>query len=99
MERNFDFTTAKRGTEITEEIYDDFLNCMPPISLRGGQDCDCGFQMSEPYCHRTDTRTGQFRALFPTFVKRGGRCYYEGHNFAGEVNSRPYMIAGTWSDE
>lgn len=90
MIKEFDSATAERGQEITEETYYDFLDIMPPISLKGGQGWAAGFQMGEPYCHRTDTRTGKWRAMFMTFTSSGGRYFYQGINFAGEVDSRPF---------
>ena len=87
----FDVSTAQRGQEITEEVYNIYLNVMPPISLKGGQGVTAGFQMGEPYCHREDTRTGALRPMFPTFTKDNGRCFYQGLNFLGEVDSREYI--------
>ena len=91
MDKEFDPGTAERGQEITADAYNDFLNLLPPISLRGGQGWSGGFQVSEPYCHREDTRTGKWRAMYMTFTRSGERCYYQGINFAGEVDSRPYI--------
>lgn len=83
----FDMGTAKRGQEITEEVYSNFLNCMPPVGLKGGQGWAAGFQLGEPYCHRTDTRTNKWRPMFATFTTSNGRYFYQGINFAGEVDS------------
>ena len=91
LKSNFDISTAQRGQEITAEQYESYLSVLPPISLNGGQDCWAGFQLGEPYCHERDTRTGQFRPTYATFTNRGNRCFYQGINFAGEVDSRPYM--------
>ena len=90
----FDISTAKRGQEVSEEVYEHFLNIMPPISLNGGQGWPAGFQVGEPYCHRDDTRTGKWRPMFATFTSCGGRYFYQGINFAGEVDSRPYVKEG-----
>lgn len=89
--KEFDSSTAKRGQEVAPEVYEDFLCVLPPISLNGGQGCPAGFQMGEPYCHREDIRTGKWRPMFITFTRYGDRCYYQGINFAGEVDSRPYV--------
>lgn len=83
----FDMATAKCGQEITEEVYNNFLNCMPPIGLKGGQGWFAGFQLGEPYRHRTDTRTGKWRPMFATFTAGNGRYFYQGINFAGELGS------------
>lgn len=93
--KEFDPGTAERGQEVTEDVYDNFLNIMPPISLRGGQGWQAGFQVGEPYCHRDDTRTGKWRPMFMTFTTSGGRYYYQGINFAGEVDSWPYVADPT----
>lgn len=91
MIKEFDTSTAQRGQEITEEVYYDFLNVMPPISLKGGQGVTAGFQMGEPYCHREDTRTGAWRPMHMTFTKVDGRYFYQGINFPGEVDSREHI--------
>ena len=98
--KEFDSSTAERGQEVTQEVYYDFLNVMPPISLRGGQGWYGGFQMGEPARHRMDTRSGKFRPLFMTFTCRDNRYFYQGENFAGEVDSRPYIkevVNNDWS--
>ncbi len=78
---------AERGDEVSQEIYDNMLNIMPPISLRGGQGYYAGFQVGEAYCHKED-KEGRFRPQFMTFVKSEDKCYYMGINFAGYVDSR-----------
>ena len=87
----FDASTAERGQEVTRETYEAFFNVMPPISLKGGQGWLAGFQMGEPYCHREDARNGKWRPMFMTFTRIGEHCYYQGVNFAGEVDSRPHV--------
>ena len=87
----FDISTAQRGQEVSEETYYNFLNCMPPISLKGGQGWPAGFQVGEPYCHREDARSGACRPMFGTFTCCSGRYYYQGVNFAGEVDSREHV--------
>lgn len=87
----FDYATAQRGQEVSQETYDNNLNIMPPIGLRGGQGWLAGFQVGEAYCHRTDTRNGAWRPMFATFTCSGGRYFYQGVNFAGEIDSRPFV--------
>ncbi len=91
LKTGFDISTARRGQEITAEQYDHYLNALPPISLKGGQGCWAGFQLSEPYSHEQDTRIGRPQPTYATFTSCGGRYFYQGINFAGEVDSRPYM--------
>ena len=73
------------------EQYESYLSVLPPISLNGGQGYWAGFQLGEPYSHERDTRTGQFRPTYATFINRGEQYFYQGINFAGEIDSRPYM--------
>lgn len=91
MLQEFLYETARRGQEISEETYYDQLNLLPPISLKGGQGWAGGFQVGEPHRHVEDLRTGKWRALYATFTSRDGRYFFQGYNFAGEVDSRPYM--------
>lgn len=91
MLQEFDVSTAQRGQEITEEVYNNFFNAMPPIHLSGGQGVTAGFQMNEPYCHREDTRTGAWRPMYMTFTKSDGRYFYQGINFTGEIDSRDHI--------
>ena len=89
--KEFDISTAERGQEVSEEVYNNFLNLMPPISLKGGQGWVAGFQVGEPYCHRMDSRSGKWKAMFATFTASGDRYFYHGINFAGEVDSRQFI--------
>lgn len=89
--KEFSYETARRGQEVSRETYYDQLNMLPPISLHGGQGWAGGFQVSAPHSHVEDVRTGQWRALYATFTSRDGRYFYQGYNFAGEVDSRPYI--------
>lgn len=73
------------GTEISEEIYDEMLNVMPPVGLRNSP--YCGFQMGEAHDHREDAN-GKWRARFLTFVNIGKRFYYAGIYFGGECDWR-----------
>ena len=73
------------GTEISEEIYDQMFNALPPISLR--KSLYCGFQMGEPHDHQEDAN-GKWRARFLTFVNIGKKFYYAGINFGGECDWR-----------
>jgi len=92
LKSGFDIAAALRGQEITREQYEHYLNVLPPISLKGGQGCwGAGFQLGEPYSHERDTRTGQLRPTYATFTNRGDQYFYQGINFTGEVDSRPYM--------
>jgi hypothetical protein len=75
--------TAKRGDEITEEIYDNFLNALPPAYWRGSL-----FQMGEPHDTRFDQSKNKWRETYLTFAKDGGKYLYLGENFRGETDSK-----------
>lgn len=88
--KDFNISAARRGEEISEETYFHFLNMGPPQDIRDA----IGFQLSEPYADCFDLRQPKRlwrRSLHSTFVKRDGRYYFEGFNFSGEVDSRPYI--------
>ena len=69
------------GTEVSEQVCEDMINCMPPIYLRKSR--HCGFQMGEPHSHAED-QNGKWRAQFLTFVSVSGRYFYAGIHFGGE---------------
>lgn len=73
------------GTEVSEEVYQDMFNAMPPIYLRRSP--YCGFQMGEPHDHREDAN-GKWRARFLTFVSIGKKFFYAGINFGSECEWR-----------
>ena len=73
------------GSEISEELYEDMLNLLPPIYLRKSP--YPGFQSSEPYTHAEEAN-GKWRSKHMTFVRIGGRFYYAGIQFAGECEWR-----------
>lgn len=72
---------ATPGQEITEEIYDQMLNCMPPKSLHRKQCeyalskfhtvCHAGFLMGEPY---TSNKNGD-----PLYCAFGSNSFDKGH--------------------
>ncbi len=72
-------------TEVSEEIYNEMFDALPPIFLRRSP--YRGFQMGEPQDHAPD-ENGRFRAQYLTFVNIGSRYYYAGVNFGGECKER-----------
>lgn len=69
--------SAAAGQEVTEEIYNDMLDVLPPFDLprcNRTDGCTCGFLVSEPICHDYHTGKGMYNA----FGKRGGKYYYLG---------------------
>lgn len=95
MIKEFAYSSAERGQEVTPETYDHFLNVLPPIRLKGGQPTSNGnlvfggFQVSEAYSDYKD-KTGNYRPVYATFVSRDGRYFFEGFNFRGEVDSETF---------
>ena len=68
-----DWSRVPDVTEIAEEVYDHFLNVLPPLCWHGSY-----FQCSEPYTHENG------KPMFLTFGKKDGRCYYLGIHFYGQ---------------
>ena len=76
-----------QGDQIDEELYNYFLDIMPPISLNSGNGIVfAGFQVSEPYGDRRDIND-KWRTTYSTFGCNGGHYYYLGLNFKGKVKS------------
>lgn len=74
LDRSF---SAKPGQEVTEEIYHNMLDCMPPLSLPRipeTQGYIAGFLMGEPDHH--DERG---RACYAAFGRTGGKCFFLGY--------------------
>lgn len=72
-------------TEVSEEVYNDMLNVLPPIYLPASP--YSGFQTGEPYDHAED-ENGKWRARYMTFVHVGTRFFYTGLNFGDECRQR-----------
>ena len=82
-----DWSKIPAWTEVDEDIYDHFLNVLPPLIM-----CGTFFQVSEPYTHELDIiRIGKtsredryrWRGKYMSFLKHDGKCWYVGINFAG----------------
>ena len=65
-------------TEVSEEVYGHFFNVLPPRNWTGSY-----FQCSEPYSHDEKYPGGPLCGRYLTFVKKDGRCWYLGIQFAG----------------
>ena len=65
-------------TEVSEEVYEHFLNCLPPLVWRGNY-----FQCSEPYTHEPD-KNSHWRGKYLTFTRKDGKCWYLGIQFRNE---------------
>lgn len=60
--------TVNGIVEISEELHDDFLNCLPPI-----YGCGC-WAVSEPYDHRGENGS----ARYSTFSSFASKYFYHG---------------------
>lgn len=69
---------AAPGQEIEEAIYDQMLDCMPPLRLPSCKETEIyasGFLMSEPY--DIDRQTGE--NFYVAFGLLYGKCYFIGY--------------------
>ena len=92
-EDSFNYATAKPGDFVTQAVVDNAMDCLPPACM--GARCS---QMGEPYSHRKDPKTGEYRPVFATFSKVGGKWpngiwEYRGHCFKGETEERGTDLA------
>jgi hypothetical protein len=71
-----DWSKVPAWTEVSEDVYDHFLNVLPPLCWFGNY-----FQCSEPYSH--EESVGLWRGKYLTFTKQGGNCWFLGIQFAG----------------
>lgn len=69
---------ASPGDAVEEAIVDEFMNCVPPATLRRDL-----MQCGEPHDSRQDQKTGRHRLTYTTFEKRDGIWYYCGNCFIG----------------
>lgn len=80
--------SAEVGQEVSEEVYFQMFNAMPPLRLPRECGYLSGFRMGEPYTHEQSEKTGEFLAHYAAFGKRGGKYYFLGHlNKYGEMCS------------
>ena len=88
-----DWSKIPTWTEISEEVYEHFLNVLPPISFGSWDSLKTGyFQCSEPYSsERQLVRVGNkpsedrycWRGKYMTFTKREGTYWFLGIQFKG----------------
>ena len=66
--------SAKRGQEISPEVYEEMFNCIPPIRLPKDLRAIgfAGFLMGEPYSHN------EHGPVYMAFVRANGHHYYHG---------------------
>lgn len=80
----FDYSAARPGDYVTQEVVDDAMDCLPPACMTGA----CS-QMGEPYSHREDPATGRWWPTYATFrrVTGGPDAIWEycGHCFQGDT--------------
>lgn len=81
-ERDREFSPAI-GQEVSEEIYWEMLNCVPPTY--NGRNL---MQVGEPYSTDKETR----KHLYTTFVRNeSGKWVYVGHCLYGKTEDRPSL--------
>lgn len=73
---------CKPGDFVDEEVYDYFLDILPPRSMGASY-----LQVGEPHDHRRNPKTGKFQATYATFAKvgAGGIWKFCGNCFAGDI--------------
>lgn len=73
---------CKPGDFVDEEVYDYFLDILPPRSMGKGY-----LQVGEPNGHMMNPKTGKFQATYATFTASGVKGYWEycGNCFRGEL--------------
>ena len=86
-ENTFDYAIAAVGDYVTQTVVDNAINCLPPACMTSS----CA-QMGEPYSHRQDPDSGQWRPTYATFRRvtssPDGIWMYCGHCFRGENRER-----------
>lgn len=79
---------CRPGDQVDEEVYDYFLDILPPKRMSKGY-----FQVGEPSDSRKNPKTGRFESTYPTFVRDArGHFYYLGACFAGKSDSTELWI-------
>ena len=80
--------SAEVGQEVSEEVYFQMFNAMPPLRLPKECGYLSGFRMGEAYTNEQSEKTGELLAHFEAFGKRGGKYYFLGRlNKYGEMCS------------
>lgn len=71
---------CKPGELVGEDVFDYFLNVLPPESLKKGY-----LQVGEPHGSRLNPRTGKYQSTYLTFVSAGEKGVYRycGASFPG----------------
>lgn len=80
---------CKPGDTVGEDVYDYFLNILPPRHLSQGL-----MQVGEPHSHMMNPETGKYQATYATFEtigKSDGAMFYRycGNCFTGSTKNMP----------
>ena len=79
---------CRPGDSIDREVYDYFLNILPPATMHGGY-----FQAGGAVDDRKDPKNGRYRATYGTFAQEGPNHYvYLGNCFKGEHEATDFWI-------
>ena len=80
--------SATVGQEVSEDVYEQMLNGLPPLRLPKESGYFSGFRMGEAYTHEQSETTGEVLSHHAAFGKRDGKYYFIGHlNKYGEMCS------------
>lgn len=66
-QETFEYSKVNVGDYVEQAVVDDAMDCLPPACMS----TRCA-QMGEPYSHREDPETGEWRATYATFKKVSG---------------------------
>ena len=71
------------GDIVTEDVYDNFLNILPPATMWKNL-----LQVGGSVAYEKDPETGKYRATYTTFAKTDGQWWYVGECFIRETINR-----------
>lgn len=66
-EDTFSYQKVQVGDYVEQAVVDNAMDCLPPACMTSR----CS-QMGEPYSHREDPETGEWKTTYATFKKVGG---------------------------
>ena len=85
---DFRYETVRIGDYVEQQVVNNAMDILPPACMK--ESCS---QLGEPYSHKEDPETGEWKATYATFRKVGGEYpngiwEYCGHCFKGENKER-----------
>ena len=82
---DFEFSNATIGDFVTEQVVNDFMDMLPPLTLTSTL-----MQVGEPYAQRYDDETCKYRSTFTTF-KRVSETVWE---YCGDCFAKESVMRG-----